>query len=246
MNVGGREHQEDAIKVSSLKGSTGKGMLTILSDGMGGLAEGERFSAIATEKMIQIFEQSPPLENPAEELQYCYSETQKIAIMSQPAEEAMMGGATVTAALFREGKCTCLSVGDSRIYLKRGDGLITINREQTLGVRLDERAAMGILTWDQAKNNMNRGSLIAHLGRESGIEPDITSHPFSLKPGDIVLQMSDGVFGTLTDDEILQCLGTESLQEAANKIIDATIEKHKRHQDNCSVLMTKVMLNTAE
>lgn len=242
MGVGDREHQEDALKTSALtEVPEAKGFLTVLSDGMGGLAEGEKFSALATDKMTELFMNLPATENPSDELLYCYEETQKLAILSQPADEVMRGGATVTAVLFRDGKCTCLSVGDSRIYLKRGKGLIQLNREQNLGVRLDERAALGILTWNQAKNNVNRSSLIAHLGRDSGIEPDINRRPIDLVDGDMILQMSDGVFGTLNDREMLECLlEADDIQKAADSIIKKVIAKKKPHQDNCSILITQI------
>lgn len=236
LDKGSREDQEDAILFSSEEIFATHGFLAVLSDGMGGLLDGEKFSKIATETMISTFEKEKPEEDMCKELLRCYEKAQQEALAIQPEDEDDQGGATVTAFLFREEKFAFLSVGDSRIYLLRGGGLILLNREQTLGVRLDERAAMGDLTWSQAKGNGRRKALIAHLGRESGIGPDVCCRPQALVPGDRIILMSDGVFGTLSDDELLLLL-SEDMSTCAERVIKATLSKKKKGQDNCSVFI---------
>ena len=236
MNVGSRENQEDAIAISSKEVFATHGFMAVLSDGMGGLLDGEKFSEIATREMIQCFEKGIPQEDMYSELLRCYANAQKAALAIQPENEDDRGGATVTAILVRGGRFVFLSVGDSRIYLLRGGGLIPLNREQTLGVRLDERAALGDLMWNQVKSNDRRKALIAHLGRESGIEPDMCSHPQRIVPGDRIILMSDGVFGTLTDNELLPLL-SQDMPTCAESVIREVLNKKKAGQDNCSILI---------
>ena len=233
---GTREEQEDAILYSSEKVFATHGFMAVLSDGMGGLLDGEKFSKIATETMIGSFEKGQPEKDMGQELLHCYEKAQQEALAIQPENEDDWGGATVVAFLFRDEKFSFLSVGDSRIYLLRGGGLIQLNREQTLGVRLDERAAMGDLTWKQAKENARRKALIAHLGRESGVEPDICCRPQMLIPGDRIILMSDGVFGTLSDEELLPLLSGD-MATCAETVIKAVLSKGKKGQDNCSVFV---------
>ena len=234
-DVGSREKQEDAILYSSEQAFAAQGFMAVLSDGMGGLQAGEKFSEIATKVMIQSFESGQPETDMGQELLHCYEKAQEAALAIQPEDEDDWGGATVTAIIFRDGKFVFLSVGDSRIYLLRGGGLIQLNREQTLGVRLDERAAFEDLTWGQAKDNGKRKALIAHLGRESGIEPDMSARPQVLLPGDRIIMMSDGVFGTLSDEELLPLLiGAKPMAE---DVIGRVLSKKKENQDNCSVFI---------
>ncbi|MDO4484476.1 MAG: hypothetical protein Q4C54_08625 [Clostridia bacterium] len=54
----------------------------------------------------------------------------------------------------------------------------------------------------------------------------------------MLLQMSDGVYGTLSDAEILACM--QGAENPAESIIAATIGKKKPRQDNCSVIVTYV------
>ncbi len=236
MDKGSREEQEDSILCSSEKTYAKHGFLAVLSDGMGGLQDGEKFSGIATKTMISTFENSEPENDMCRELLRCYGEAQQEALAIQPENEDDWGGATVIAFLFRNDKFAFLSVGDSRIYLLRGGGLILLNREQTLGIRLDERAALGDLTWSQAKENGRRKALIAHLGRESGVEPDVCCRPQEFVPGDRVILMSDGVFGTLSEDELLPLL-SGAMSTCAESVIKAVLDKKKKGQDNCSVFI---------
>lgn len=244
-NTGSREKQEDAMIVSSEQVFATHGFLAVLSDGMGGLQEGEKFSAIATQEMMRSFESEKPESDMCYELLRCYERAQAAALALQPEDEEDGGGATVTAVLIREGKCAYLSVGDSRIYLLRGGGLIQLNREQTLGVRLDERAAMGDLSWGQVKDNGKRKALIAHLGKDSGIEPDLCSHPQELVPGDRIILMSDGVFGTLSDAELLPLLSGD-IQICSKSVIKNVLSRNKAGQDNCSVLVIELAMTYME
>lgn len=236
MDKGSREKQEDSILFSSESVFATHGFLAVLSDGMGGLQDGEKFSDIATKTMVSTFEESEPESDMCLELLRCYEKAQEEALAVQPENEDDVGGATVIAFIFRDCRFAFLSVGDSRIYLLRGGGLIQLNREQTLGIRLDERAALGDLTWSQAKENGRRKALIAHLGRESGIEPDICCRPQELVPGDRIILMSDGVFGTLSEDEMLPLLSGD-MQTCAERVIKGVLKKSKKGQDNCSVLV---------
>ena len=238
-DIGNRKRQEDAMIVSSDESYATKGLLAILSDGMGGMQDGDKFSTIATKEMIRCFEEEEQEPDMCQVLLHCYGKAQKVACAVQPEDEEDWGGATVTAVLFHNGTCAFLSVGDSRIYLLRGGGLIQLNREQTLGVRLDERAAMGDLPWSQVKENKTRKALIAHLGRESGVEPDVCSRPFMLVPGDRIILMSDGVFGTLSDSELLPVL-SGNMDKCANEVIRCVLKKEKPGQDNCSVMIIAV------
>ena len=60
MDKGSREKQEDSILFSSESVFATHGFLAVLSDGMGGLQDGEKFSDIATKTMVSTFEESEP------------------------------------------------------------------------------------------------------------------------------------------------------------------------------------------
>ncbi|MDD3409401.1 MAG: PP2C family protein-serine/threonine phosphatase [Eubacteriales bacterium] len=232
--LGARDGQEDAMAISSACPPP-KGILAVLSDGMGGMNAGERYSAIATEEMIRCFEQTEALEDPCQELLNCYAAAQRQALLLQEQESGLEGGATVTALLIRGGRCAYLSVGDSRIYLYRSGALIQLNREQSLGVLLDEQAMLGYMPKEEAQYNLRRKSLTNHLGMDGEHPCDRCLTPIALAPRDRLLLMSDGVFGTLEEETIEAVLRTTGA-DAAQKIIDRVTACAKPRQDNSSVM----------
>jgi len=234
-DVGSRQRQEDAFAFSSEEAYHTKGLMAVLADGMGGMMDGDKFSAIATREMIGHFETAPLEESMCQSLLNCYAAAQKQAIAEQSPDDDE-GGSTVTAVLIRETLCSFLSVGDSRIYLLRNKGLVQLNREQILGTMLDERAALGIISREEAELNIKRAALINHLGREGLVGCDYCSEPFQLVMGDRLVLMSDGVFGTLSDDELAELLQLP-IEDASQAVIDAVLAKQKPRQDNCSILM---------
>lgn len=234
-SVGRRSNQEDAILCSDESVYLKKGILAVLSDGMGGMSEGERFSAIATQCMIRYFEETEPLPDMCDELRACFNAAQKEAL--KVVKGGIEGGATVVAIMIRNGRCAYLSAGDSCICLLRKGGLIYLNREQELGVTLDESAAFGYLDEEFARSNTRRGSLTFHLGSESGVPCDVCSVPFMVMPGDRIALMSDGVFGTLNDDELVYAIGKGSCEQAVQNVISDVMAKGKPRQDNCSILL---------
>lgn len=240
-NIGKRDRQEDSVLVSDTDISGKEGMLFVLADGMGGMSEGHLFSEIATHKMTEHFENMEFNDDMCQTLQDCYDAAQQQALAAQKPDEGIEGGSTVTAVLIRGTKCACLSVGDSRIYLLRGGGLIQLNREQVLGSMLDERAALGVIDREDADLSYGRNSLVNHLGRKTEVPCDICSRPFELLVNDRIALMSDGVFGTLSDKRITEIMNAHpKMQDAADAIIAAVMAEDKARQDNCTVMVIGV------
>ena len=236
--LGKRGNQEDSFAWTT-NNSSESGVLCIVSDGMGGMARGEEYSQSAVLQAQAAFAQSDPGEEPKNVLLACYAAIHKAALALRQSPEDSDGGATVVMVLVRDGKCAFLSVGDSRIVLLRGGGLIQLNREQTLGPMLDERAAMGIISEAVASSNRYRASLLNHTNMDPPMPCDLCAAPFTLIPGDQIALMSDGVSGTLSDDELAACLsrGGEAAVEAVMRRIES---KDRKDQDNSTLILVDV------
>ena len=234
-DLGSRNTQQDSYLASDARFYSERGILAVLSDGMGGMRDGDRFSGIAVEEMVRYFSEGTPQEDICTELLGAYASAREKAFASCKGDEPD-GGATVVAVLVRKNMCAFLSVGDSRIYLMRGGELIQLNREQTLGAVLDESAALGYIPEEEARENLRRASITNHLCETSVKLCDRSITPFKLRSGDKLALMSDGVFGTLSSEEITRCLRKSGAQ-GVDDIIDAIRLKDKPRQDNCSVLV---------
>lgn len=236
--VGDRKVQQDAVAVSDEKLYRRCGLLAVLSDGMGGMACGERFSGVVVTEMLRAFENIDPALPLCDRLEEIYRAARTEALRLRT-EEKLDGGATVAAVLLHKNRCAFLSVGDSRIYLWRKGGLIQLNREQNLGVLLDERAAMGRIPWEEARNNLHRGSLTNHVCEPGEQVCDRNDRPFAICPSDKLALLSDGVFNTIDESEISKLIALPGTQ-GVDAICRAVDREGNKRLDNYSVLLLAI------
>jgi len=129
-----------------------------------------------------------------------------------------------------------VAVGDSRIYLIRNGAIMQLNREHVYSVELDEKAATGEISWETAAGDPKRGALTSYLGMETLEKIDRNYRPVQLLDGDRVLLMSDGIFGVLTDDEILSAMPYPP-QESAAMLQEIALDKQDPNQDNLTAII---------
>ena len=81
-----------------------------------------------------------------------------------------------------------------------------------------------------------RKALTSYLGKEGLPMIDRNLTPIRLIAGDRVLLMSDGVFGTLNEDQMISCI-VGSAQETADAMIRAVERAKKTAQDNATCVV---------
>ncbi|MDR0964520.1 MAG: protein phosphatase 2C domain-containing protein [Clostridium sp.] len=237
-HVGARESQQDSFGISDISNQmlfTQKGVFGVVADGMGGMTGGGEASGIAVRTLLQYFNEALSCEQPQLDL------LNMIGAANDNVNRYMEGsqdngGSTVVAVIIRDGYLYWISVGDSRIYLLRGGALIQINRDHTYAVELDEKAAMGEISWEEAADHPKRVALTSYLGMGRLEKIDRNIRPVRLQSGDRVILMSDGVFGTLTDEEMLYGM-RQDLHETAAVLQEMILKKEKRGQDNFTAII---------
>lgn len=236
--LGSRSCQEDAMSVSLNHVFAERGLLMVLSDGMGGMANGDQFSQLVADEMQYAFLSMDPMQPMKDVLTKCFDIAQKkAAAMNEDAEEN--GGSTMIAVLIRKGKCAFLSIGDSRLALIRNNGLIWLNRPQVMGTKVDESVALGYLGKEDAQGSLLRDAVTMFMGSKSAISLDICTEPFKLVRGDRIALMSDGISGTLDEQELLSLL-TGRKNRIADEVVQAVETKKKPEQDNGSIIVAVV------
>lgn len=235
--IGRRKEQQDSFGVSqsgNVFQSSGKGLLAIVADGMGGLSNGAQVSAKVIMTMMESFEHQPALEKGDTKLLNMLNDTNN-------AVNAMLkgnskSGSTLLAALIQKDELFWLTVGDSHMYLYRDGALMQINRDHVYGVVLDEKAARGEISHQEAASDPQRKALTSYIGMGHLRAIDRNIRGLKLVSGDRVLLMSDGVFGTLTDEEITAAmkLPVEESCVALEQMIEG---KNRPVQDNYTALI---------
>ena len=235
--LGYRSIQQDCVGLAGPSEKEDKGLLAVLSDGIGGMAGGEKYSQLAVDEMLSSFKEEEALleiEDMTEVLLTSYAKTRKAAL--ELSETGVDGGATLVAFLCWRDYGAFVSAGDSRIYLLRNKGLILLNRQQVVGPDLDEKAAFGLIYPEEAEYNLYRKALLNHVAEKADLPCDYGDHPFRLLSGDVIALLSDGVFQTLSEEEIAEVLSSSS-EDKAKELIEAVANRHMEKQDNYSAIV---------
>ena len=233
--IGTREHQEDSYCVSNWKDAEvigRQGLLAAVADGIGGLSDGEVASNTLMHSIRQGFGKLPLSMSAPDKLLSLVAAGQ--ADVLELNHRGYHCGTTLVCTLIQDGCLYLISAGDSRISLYRRGALLQLNREHVLGKDKDEERAF--LNQEDTISPMRRRALTSYIGKEDFHEVDRTLTPMRLMPGDKILLMSDGVFGSLGEDQMLSLLDREP-QQAADAIISAIDELASARQDNATIVI---------
>lgn len=228
---GTRPSQQDFLGLAELPQ---KGLLAVVADGIGGMDHGAELSRLAVETLLEHFSATPASGNPAAEL--CDLCVQGARRVREFLGRDKSGGTTLTVALVRDGRLSFLSIGDSRLALVRGRSLLWLNRPHNYAAQLLELAAQGELTLAQALRDPQGRSLTSYLGCPDRIRVDLSPEPVPLVRGDRALLMTDGVFGTLSPEEIAAA-AAPAAPRAALRLAKAVAQKDREHQDNYTAVI---------
>lgn len=210
-SIGRRKNQEDTFGVNHIK----TGLLAVVSDGMGGLSGSERVSQQAVMGMFQAGNQISPSasENPLYEMLSIANE--QVLKMLGP-DQIYKSGATLLAILANNGRFHWAAVGDSRIYLYCSHHLIQVNREHIYKRQLIGEAVNKNISFSTVNTDPQKDRLISFLGMGELKYIDGSLRPIEVRQGDKVLLMSDGIFDTISEKEIMDILeSTRNAAEAA-------------------------------
>ncbi|MBQ2952299.1 MAG: serine/threonine-protein phosphatase [Clostridia bacterium] len=231
--IGKRKAQEDSFLTSDLGNQEWKrrGVLAAVADGVGGLGNGQVASTTAMRTLIANYAAIANSDLPAEKkllrlMAHAQAEVLKVN------NSGTRCACTFICALVHDMNLSFLSLGDSHIYLCRAGGLLQLNRDHVLGDAEDEREVLNL----PLTPNPRRKAITSFLGKADLRQIDRNVTPIRLQAGDSLLLMSDGVFGTLSDDEIISCVhGTA--QDTANAIIKAVVAADVQGQDNATCVV---------
>jgi hypothetical protein len=84
-------------------------------------------------------------------------------------------------------------------------------------------------------DKLNRNILFTCLGSPTKPQIDIKG-PVQLEHGDRLLLCSDGLWGTVTDEEIVRQLASKPVPLAAPDLVEAALQNAKGSSDNVTVL----------
>ena len=208
-------------------------VFAIVADGMGGHNAGE----VASEKAVKILKndiQEKFGESPKNILiGAVFEANKKIYEMSKKGAELSGMGTTITACVVEKNNVTAAQVGDSRLYLIRGNEINQITKDHSLVEMLIDS---GAITKEEAKNHPQKNVITRALGTDETVEADF--YEFKTKKGDIILLCSDGLVNMLDDTEILSVIkSSEDFKSVANTLVENA--ENAGGTDNITVVLIK-------
>lgn len=238
--IGTREEQQDAVFSASDEDS----VIVALCDGMGGLAEGQLASTTAVKTLDAVFTQRDRRQAGAEfYLQAVELLDESVCAIHRVTNGKARIGTTIVSAFISQAQLFWLSVGDSRMYLVRGNEIACVTTDHNYRYLINKEFQCGKMSAAEYEKESIRGNaLISYIGM-GGIELiDYNKSPFMLNQGDIIILASDGLYQDLANDEIYRVAQQyERACDISRSLINLVESKHKPDQDNASVVVVKVM-----
>jgi len=226
-----RDSNEDAFAMDNGMG------LYIIADGMGGHSAGEVASKVAVEVIKRNITGWRNNELPADDLfdfpdhtlglmgNYILSSiklaNRVIYEMSNEYDEYKGMGTTIGVLAIMPSAVITANVGDSRIYLFRGNSMEPLYKEHNM---VAEQLEMGLISKEEAKNSPLRHVLTRNLGSLDTVNVDI----FEIEPRnkDRFLLCTDGLTDLVSDDEISAIVNQgDDLEYICQQLVDEANER---------------------
>ncbi len=219
-----RSHNEDNLCVDPAL------RLFVVCDGMGGSNAGEVASKLAVETIQRHIKEAH--DNDSLPMVGDYDSqfsraTNRLASAIRSANRVIRDGAkseaghegmgtTVVSAVLNGSVLSIAHVGDSRIYLIRGETIQPLTADHSL---VAEQVRRGLMTEEEAERSPQKNIITRALGIEDTVDVDLDEIP--LMQGDGVLLCSDGLTRGVKPAEILDVVRrAREPQAASDQLVD--------------------------
>lgn len=221
-----REINEDAVFTHSAIG------LWAVADGMGGHEVGDVASRMIVEALALVHNR-PGLSDFVDEVeQAIVAVNQQIIDYAEQMFDSATMGSTLVTLLIRGRVGICLWAGDSRLYRLRNQHLTQLTRDHS---HVQELLEIGAIEPDEAACHPHANVITRAIGVEEDGFIDI--NVFNTQIGDTFLLCSDGLYNTLTTEEMSRILSQKSTQQVADDLVAASLSNGA--SDNVSVIVVK-------
>ena len=199
----------------------------IVADGMGGHAAGD----IASASAIQLIEKN--LKDFSEESlkKAILNANLQILLKSETKEEYKGMGTTLAMCMIKGSELFIAHIGDSRVYIDKGDGDIYVTKDHSVVQQMVDR---GEITGSQAKEHKMKNVITRALGVEENakVETELTD----ITEDTVIVICSDGVSNVIDDDKLLT-IAKENPPKKAAEILCKTARKSGSTDDITAIVV---------
>ena len=237
-----RLHNEDSYGVQHYSSSYKDGILAVLADGMGGLAQGELASQLAVKTVIET-----PIDCLTDNEDQCDEWLVSVVKKANKCviENVHKGGTTLSVVWADSRFLRIAHVGDSRIYLIRKKMICQLSEDHSLVSML---LANGEISYQESHQHRQRNILTKCIGIKETLDSGyvqtlqvFASNSIFLEQDDIIILCSDGVWDLVYQTELAEIFtGNRNLKIAVNNTINLVLSRGAR--DNATIIAMKCSL----
>lgn len=233
-NPGGRDNNEDCIKMSS----HGEDKCYVLCDGLGGHECGEVASALVADTITKMFEDKG---NSQDFLKEAMNAAQE-ALLEHQKQKNMTNAMKTTAVVLviTAEQIKWAHIGDSRLYHIFSDGTkYERTRDHSM---IQVLADMGEIKEEEMRNHPDRNKLLRVMGAEWSTKSFDLSGILEIEPGHAFALMTDGFWEYVTEEEMLKLYNeTENAQMWLSEMEKIVVSKADMTcTDNYSAICVKI------
>ena len=157
----------------------------------------------------------------------------EICTVAENNEKYTYMGTTLSTLLIAGKRGYIAHVGDSRIYLLRNNHLEQLTHDDTMAQLSVE---MGYLKQSEVQGHPLSHSLVQALGQ--GVD-EVFTKAVEIKPGDVFVLCSDGLYDMISDEEILEIVGYRpTAWRPCEQLVEAAIRNGGK--DNITLIVVKI------
>jgi len=224
-------------------------LVAVLSDGVGGHKAGEVAAELTVNQIMHAVTESNG-QQPIQILEEGINRANQAIFAESQKDNGKQGMAATVAVTWMIGhRLFSASVGDSRIYLIRGDRIRQLSVDHTW---IQEALDNNILTLDQVEGHPNRHVIRRYLGGPNPPEIDFrmrlnngeadqqafNNQGVTLQTGDRVVLTSDGLTDLVTDAEILAAFDVDDTNQAVDHLIE--LANQRGGHDNITIISFEI------
>lgn len=204
-------------------------------DGLGGGQYGEQASLMASQMLKQVDDEHDVRRIPA------FFPALQSAIKLEVDDEDGYTGTTAAVMMIDNYVAHISNIGDSRVYLFRGNRLEKISYDHTIEQSLIEN---GILHEPDRGHSRFSHELTQFIGivSDEDMELEEFSRSVECRPGDVFILCSDGLTDAVSNEELgamLETSKSDTAEQIAVQLVSNALKNRSR--DNVSVIAVKIM-----
>lgn len=237
---GKRSQQQDYFTSVQLPDRT----IAIVCDGMGGMNGGEIASRKAAEMLMDDLQTVGETDD-----MYAFFQEELIRLddaifaLRDETGTRIGAGTTLVSIMIFQNRLYWFSVGDSKFYYKRQKDFVCVTREHNYAMLLEEQKKVNAIDEREYQAGKKRGEeLISYLGLGVAQLFDGNCKPFIIEKGDRILLCTDGLYRTVSEEEICSIMSQSGTTERICKFLENAVgAKNKSNQDNATwIVLQKI------